>query len=110
MQPKMTKPHSINIKQTQGKLLIFITGVFKGGKHALEARQKYGAAGYFEKPFEASKLLEAVQKLLPAEKKAPAPSSLEEAFEVELDIVVTCSMATSPSSRSVTNCWTSTKP
>ena len=68
--------------------LIFITGVFKGGKHALEARQKYGAAGYFEKPFEASKLLEAVQKLLPAEKKAPAPSSLEEAFEVELDIDV----------------------
>ncbi len=68
--------------------LIFITGVFKGGKHALEARQKYGAAGYFEKPFEASKLLEAVQKLLPAEKKALAPSSLEEAFEVELDIDV----------------------
>jgi two-component system OmpR family response regulator len=68
--------------------LIFITGVFKGGKHALEARQKYGAAGYFEKPFEASKLLEAVQKLLPAEKKAPAPTSLEEAFDVELDIDV----------------------
>lgn len=68
--------------------LIFITGVFKGGKHALEARQKY-AASYFEKPFEASKLLEAVQKLLPVEKPAPPPAaSAQQAFEVELDIDV----------------------
>ncbi|HEX8822971.1 MAG TPA: response regulator [Archangium sp.] len=68
--------------------LIFITGVFKGGKHAMEARQKYAAAGYFEKPFEASKLLEAVQKLVPAEKKAPTASSVQDAFDVELDIDV----------------------
>jgi CheY-like chemotaxis protein len=69
--------------------LIFITGVFKGGKHALEARQKYAAAGYFEKPFEAAGLLEAVKQLLPVEKKAPPPaSSLQDAFEVELDIDV----------------------
>ncbi|XXF77325.1 response regulator [Myxococcaceae bacterium GXIMD 01537] len=68
--------------------LLFITGVFKGGKHALEARQKYAAAGYFEKPFEAQKLLEAVAKLIPAEKKQPAASSLQDAFEVELDIDV----------------------
>ena len=68
--------------------LLFITGVFKGGKHALEARQKYGAAGYFEKPFEAQKLLEAVAKLLPAEKRAPTPASLQDAFEVELDLDV----------------------
>ena len=69
--------------------LLFITGVFKGGKHALEARQKYAAAGYFEKPFEAAKLLEAVQKLVPAQKQAPAPAaSLQDAFDVELDIDV----------------------
>ena len=67
--------------------LLFITGVFKGGKHANEARQKYQAAGYFEKPFEAQKLLEAVAKVLPAEKKSPA-ASLQDAFEVELDIDV----------------------
>ncbi|HZI09413.1 MAG TPA: response regulator [Myxococcus sp.] len=67
--------------------LLFITGVFKGGKHAVEARTKYQAAGYFEKPFEAHKLLEAVTKVLPAEKKAPA-ASLQDAFEVELDIDV----------------------
>ncbi|KFE68865.1 response regulator [Hyalangium minutum] len=69
--------------------LLFITGVFKGGKHAIEARQKYAAAGYFEKPFEAQKLLEAVAKLVPPEKKAtpPAPRP-QDAFEVELDIDV----------------------
>ncbi len=68
--------------------LIFITGVFKGGKHAIEARQKYAAAGYFEKPFEAQKLLEAVAKLVPAEKKAPPAARSPDAFEVELDIDV----------------------
>jgi CheY-like chemotaxis protein len=67
--------------------LLFITGVFKGGKHAIEARQKYSAAGYFEKPFEAQKLLEAVGKLVPPEKKT-APGASKDAFEVELDIDV----------------------
>ncbi len=67
--------------------LIFITGVFKGGKHALEAKQKYATAGYFEKPFEAQKLLEAIAALVPPEKPA-APASIEDAFEVELDIDV----------------------
>jgi two-component system OmpR family response regulator len=66
--------------------IIFMTGVFKGGKHALDARQKYGAS-YFEKPFEAEKLLEAVAKLVPPEKK-PIAASIEDAFEVELDIDV----------------------
>lgn len=67
--------------------LLFITGVFKGGKHAVEARTKYQAAGYFEKPFEAHKLLEAMGKVLAPEKKAQA-ASLQDAFEVELDIDV----------------------
>jgi CheY-like chemotaxis protein len=68
--------------------LLFITGVFKGGKHAIEARQKYAAAGYFEKPFEAQKLLEAVAKLVPMERKAPPGVRPQDAFEVELDIDV----------------------
>jgi CheY-like chemotaxis protein len=68
--------------------LLFITGVFKGGKHAIEARQKYAAAGYFEKPFEAQKLLEAVGKMVPPEKKAVSVASQKDAFEVELDIDV----------------------
>jgi CheY-like chemotaxis protein len=68
--------------------LLFITGVFKGGKHAMEARQKYAAAGYFEKPFEAAMLLEAVQKLVPAQKQAASQASVQDAFDVELDIDV----------------------
>jgi two-component system OmpR family response regulator len=69
--------------------LIFITGVFKGGKHALEARQKYGTAGYFEKPFEAQKLLEGVGALVPPGKKPAAAPSAQDAFEdVELEIDV----------------------
>ncbi len=68
--------------------LLFITGVFKGGKHAIEARQKYAAAGYFEKPFEAQKLREAVAKLVPPEKKSQPPPRPQDAFEVELDIDV----------------------
>jgi two-component system OmpR family response regulator len=68
--------------------IVFITGVFKGGKHAMEAKQKHGGVGYFEKPFEAQKLVEAVLKIVPAEKKHVVASSLEEAFDVELDIDV----------------------
>jgi CheY-like chemotaxis protein len=70
--------------------LFFITGVFKGGKHALEAKSKFGPTGYFEKPFEAKKLLEAVSKQVPPP-PAPAASAeppVEDAFEVELDIDV----------------------
>ncbi|HEY1908187.1 MAG TPA: response regulator [Myxococcaceae bacterium] len=63
--------------------VIFVTGVFKGGKHGAEARQKHGAVAWFEKPFEARKLLEAVAKHVPA---TPSPSGGTEEFEVELDI------------------------
>ena len=61
---------------------VFMTGVFKGGRAAGDARSQHGAAGYFEKPFEAQKLLEAVARLLPAEKRAPSPANLQDAFEV----------------------------
>ena len=55
--------------------VIFITGVFKGGRNALDAKTKYEALAYFEKPFEAQKLLEVVMKAVkPAEAK-PAPRS-----------------------------------
>jgi FixJ family two-component response regulator len=67
--------------------LVFVTGVFKGGKQAGEAKLKYGASDYFEKPFDSQKLLEAVKRLVPVEKKEQA-GSIEDAFEVELDIDV----------------------
>src|SRR5262249_16484491 len=66
--------------------LIFVTGVFKAGRHALEARGKFGPVGYFEKPFESQKLLEAVKKQISLE-TARAPAA-EDPFNVELDVSV----------------------
>ncbi|HEY1416406.1 MAG TPA: response regulator, partial [Myxococcaceae bacterium] len=63
--------------------VIFVTGVFKGGKHAADAKAKHGAVAWFEKPFEARKLLEAVAKHVPATRSS---SGGTEEFEVELDI------------------------
>lgn len=86
--PDMMGQHLADaLRRSQPQLpLIFISGVFKGGKHATEARQKYGVVAYFEKPFEAQKLLEAAAKIVAPEKKAA--ESIEDAFEVELDIDV----------------------
>ncbi len=66
--------------------LIFVTGVFKAGRHALEARHKFGPVGYFEKPFDSKKLLEAVRKVLPLE--VASPPAVEDPFDVELDVSV----------------------
>jgi len=64
--------------------LIFITGVFKAGRHAIEARQKYSVLGYFEKPFDSQKLLDTVAKVLPPQ--APSEAATDDSFEVELDV------------------------
>ncbi len=66
--------------------LIFASGVFKGGRHAADAKQKYGAHGYFEKPFVATQLVEAVARVLPTER--PKAPKRDDAFEVELDFDV----------------------
>lgn len=46
--------------------IIFITGVFKGPRQSYLARQKYGVTDYFEKPFDAHALLDAVRRHVPA--------------------------------------------
>lgn len=48
-----------------GVPFVFMTGVFKGGRAAADARAQHGAAGYFEKPFDAKKLMETLRALLP---------------------------------------------
>ena len=69
---------------------VFMTGVFKGGRAAMDARNQHGAAGYFEKPFEARKLVEAIQALLPtapptrAVAAAPRPDNHD--FDVEVAV------------------------
>src|SRR5919197_399676 len=59
-----------------GVPFVFMTGIFKGGRAASEARVQHGAAGYFEKPFEARKLLDTLRGLLPPEpprREEPSP-------------------------------------
>lgn len=45
---------------------IFMTGVFKGGRAASDARAQHGAAAYFEKPFDSKKLVDTLRSLIPA--------------------------------------------
>ncbi len=62
---------------------VFMTGVFKGGRASSDARTQHGAAAYFEKPFEAKKLVEALRVLLPTNSQAPArPPAGKEQDEV----------------------------
>ena len=50
---------------------VFMSGVHKGGKAAQTATQKYGALGYFEKPFERRALLELVARTVPVQANEP---------------------------------------
>jgi two-component system OmpR family response regulator len=54
-----------------GVPFVFMTGVFKGSRAAADARALHGSAGYFEKPFDARKLIEALRALVPAPPPAP---------------------------------------
>jgi two-component system OmpR family response regulator len=66
--------------------VIFLTGVFKGGRHALEAKSKYDALGYFEKPFESVKLMEAISKVVAPARRQPPPPPPEEAVGIDIDL------------------------
>ncbi|GAC1538151.1 MAG: hypothetical protein NVS2B9_04600 [Myxococcales bacterium] len=59
---------------------IFMSGVHKGGKAASNAAGKYGALGYFEKPFDRSALLALVEEIVPSR---PAEGGKAEAWDVE---------------------------
>jgi CheY-like chemotaxis protein len=73
--------------------LVFMSGVFKGTRHSAEATTRFPGSSYFEKPFDAKKLVEAVRRLapLPEVKQvhgAPVPPPPLEDFDVEVDIDV----------------------
>ena len=59
-----------------GVPFVFMTGIFKGGRASSEARVQHGAAGYFEKPFEAKKLVDAIRALLPPEPPRRGPAAV----------------------------------
>src|SRR5512146_2918268 len=73
---------------------IFMSGVFKGGRASSDARSQHGAAGYFEKPFDSQKLVDALRALVPAgtpiatpRSAPPPPPPLDENdFDVELAV------------------------
>ncbi len=70
---------------------VFMTGVFKGGRAATEARTQHGAAGYFEKPFEARRLLETIRSLLPSgppARAAPPPPPPKESSDFDVEVGV----------------------
>lgn len=72
---------------------VFMTGVFKGGRAAADARAQQGAAGYFEKPFEARKLVEALRVLVPQGARAPfrqrpTPPPVADASDFDVELAV----------------------
>lgn len=69
-----------------GVPLLFMSGVFKGSKHSTEASTRFPGAKFFEKPFDAKKLLEAVREVAPVATTPRPPPPPAEDFEVELDI------------------------
>jgi two-component system OmpR family response regulator len=70
---------------------VFMTGVFKGGRAAQDARLQQGASGYFEKPFEAKKLVDALHALVPkAAAFAPEPpaAAVPDASDFDVELAV----------------------
>lgn len=71
---------------------VFMTGVFKGGRAASDARAQQGAAGYFEKPFEAKKLVDALRVLVPqgtrAAGRSPIPPPVPDASDFDVELAV----------------------
>jgi two-component system OmpR family response regulator len=52
-------------KESKGQVpVVIVTGLYKGAQYRNEAIRSFGAAGYFEKPFEEEELVRAVFDLL----------------------------------------------
>jgi DNA-binding response OmpR family regulator len=52
-------------KETRGEIpIIIVTGLYKGAQYRNEAIRSFGAAAYFEKPYDREKLSDTVNRLL----------------------------------------------
>ncbi|MBD3413044.1 MAG: response regulator [Candidatus Aminicenantes bacterium] len=52
-------------KETKGGIpIVIVTGLYKGAQYRNEAIRSFGAAAYFEKPYDKEKLLETINQLL----------------------------------------------
>lgn len=52
-------------KETKGRIpIVIVTGLYKGTQYKNEAIRSFGAADYFEKPFDNEKLVKSVLNLL----------------------------------------------
>ena len=52
-------------KETKGGVpIIIVTGLYKGAQYRNEAIRSFGAAAYFEKPYDKEKLMDAINRLL----------------------------------------------
>jgi len=68
-------------KETRGGVpVIIVTGLYKGAQYRNEAIRSFGAAAYFEKPYDKEKLLDTVNRLLHdevnIEDDLPAPDAV----------------------------------
>lgn len=73
LEAMLPKIHGFNLtqkisKETKGSVpIIIVTGLYKGAQYKNEAIRSFGAADYFEKPFDKEKLAKTVLGLLHGE-------------------------------------------
>jgi DNA-binding response OmpR family regulator len=72
---------------------VLMSGVMKGGKVAMDARTQHGAVAFFEKPFDARKLIDALHEMLPftprgrpVVPRSPPPPEVTADFDVEVAV------------------------
>lgn len=68
-------------KETKGSIpIVIVTGLYKGAQYRNEALRSFGAADYFEKPFDDKQLVSSVMNLLSdevdLEEELPDPDSV----------------------------------
>jgi len=76
-------------EETKGSIpIIIVTGLYKGAQYKNEALRSFGAADYFEKPYDEEKLLASVTRLLSDEpdidEDLPSPREVIEMLSDQL--------------------------